>query len=55
MVLIAQDEDNLQRLAHKFNAVPKKFNDYLGKKIKSIVIIKESISRKLEIVSVSKE
>ena len=55
-ILIAQDEDNLQRLTHKFNAVIMRFNiTAVAQKIKMTVINKKCIRCKLGIVGVSKE
>lgn len=49
-VLIAEDEDDLQRLLHQFNITAKKFNMKISaEKTKSVVISKEPIRCKLEI------
>lgn len=49
-ILIAENEDDLQRLMHQFNITAKKFNMKISaEKTKSVVISKEPIRCKLEI------
>ncbi|KAI4480031.1 hypothetical protein M0802_014287 [Mischocyttarus mexicanus] len=49
VVLIANSEDNLQRLLHKFNTTSKKFNMIISaEKTKCLTISKEPIRCKLE-------
>ncbi|XP_057657794.1 uncharacterized protein LOC130894813 [Diorhabda carinulata] len=55
-ILIAESEDNLQRLIHKFNIVSKKLNMVITyQKTKTLVISKEPIRCKIEIDGTSIE